>query len=160
MVSRGEPFLSSALAAPRSGLGAARATGYLFANETLKLVSHFPCTALPACGSIRQRRFKISGNIRYSPPPLDPGRPRRRHRKFAVFVLQISFSNGFMRTCRRLSASWLGSILRFSDFEILIFEIFGLPTTSQATKYRGARPLVVTSAQSIKAKVNHILNRR
>ena len=33
---------------------------------------------------IRQRRFKISGNIRYSPPPLDPGRPRRRHLKCAA----------------------------------------------------------------------------
>ena len=38
--------------------------------------------------------------------------------------------------------------------------LFGLPTTSQATKYRGARPLVVTSAQSIQPKQYHILNRR
>ena len=42
---------------------------------------------------IRQRQFKISDNIRYSPPPRDPGRLRRRQRKNAVSVLQSSFSN-------------------------------------------------------------------
>ena len=30
--------------------------------------------------------------------------------------------------------------------------LFGLPTTGYTTKYRGARPLVVTSAQSIKER--------
>ena len=34
--------------------------------------------------------------------------------------------------------------------------LFGLPTTGYTTKYRGARPLVVTSAQSIKEKAHDI----
>ena len=62
------------------------------------------------------------------------GRPRRRQRKNAVFVLQSSFSNDLcahVADVRR--ASWLGSILRFSEFEIFDFEIFGClgnhPTT-------------------------------
>jgi len=79
--------------------------------------------------TIRQRQFKISDNIRYSPPPRDPGRLRRRQRKNAVSVLQSSFSNDLCAHVADFRASWLGSILRFSDFEILNFEIFGLSFT-------------------------------
>ena len=66
---------------------------------------------------------------------------------------KVQFLMIYAHMCGRLSARWLGSILRFLDFEILDFEIFAL----SLTRYGGSphRAQVVTPIWTKYPKTSH-----
>ena len=64
--------------------------------------------------------------LRYLPPPRDPGRPRRRQRKIAVFVrCKVDFRNDLCAHVADFRRELAGFNVEILDFEILDFEIFG-----------------------------------
>ena len=69
--------------------------------------------------------IKILDRLRFSPPPRDPGPTAPQAKKNAILVLQSAFSNDLCAVMWVTFGERLGSILRFSGFEILDLEIFG-----------------------------------